>query len=240
MINQNSEWIEEIIRISGSDIIHNIIDVGSNVGDVANLLVQRFPKSNLLCFEPCQRTYCTLNQKLASFDNVTCFPFALGSYAHEAVLHTYSNDLCNTLLPALNEPWHRVLAKESVNVVTLEHVAHLRNIKNIDILKIDVEGYELEVLKGAYNLLSTHRIRFIYAEVGFHKNKRHQYFSDLFDFLTALEYDLCGFYDAYKDGDKLQYTAFSNALFTLRPTKRRCASSMSEYSVGETIAISKY
>lgn len=227
MMNQNSEWIEEIIRISESNTVHNIIDVGSNVGDVACLLVRRFPKSDMLCFEPCQKTYNMLSQKLASFNNITCFPFALGSYAHETVLHTYSNDLCNTLLPALNEPWHKVIAKEPVNVVTLDHVAHLRNLENIDILKIDVEGYELEVLKGAYKLLSTHRIRFIYAEVGFHKNKRHQYFSDLFDFLTALEYDLCGFYDSYKDGDKLQYTTFSNALFTVRPTKRRRASLIS-------------
>ena len=212
-----SDWIEEIIRIVGPDSRCNIIDVGANIGQVALLLLQYFPQASLTCFEPSKRNYERLVENLSYLENVVCLPFALGASAGEAELHIYTNDLCNTLVPTFREPWLEHVGVEAVKVVTLDQFAAEHKISSIDILKIDVEGYELSVLKGALWLLTNHRIRFVYAEVGFHRNRRHQCFSDLIDFMFALDYDLCGFYEVFKDGKKNQYTAFCNALFMTRP-----------------------
>src|SRR5690606_21019208 len=145
--------------------------------------------------------------------------FALGASASEAELHIYKNDLCNTLVPTFREPWLEHDGVEVVKIATLDQFAVEQKINCIDILKIDVEGYELSVLKGALWLLTNHRVRFVYAEIGFHRNRRHQCFSQLFDFMSALDYDLCGFYEVFKDGRKNQYTVFCNALFLIRPRR---------------------
>lgn len=213
----NTDWIEEIIRITGSNSDHYMVDVGANVGEVSRHLLQHFPLSSLLSFEPCKSSYQTLSQNLKGFQKATCLPFALGSSNGIANLHTFTDHLCNTLNPDLNESWLHPTGVETVELLTLDDVARERNIQAINILKIDVEGYELSVLRGAINLLRAHRIRFIYAEVGFHKNRRHQYFGDLIEFMTALEYDLCGFFDAFKDGKKKQYIMYCNALFMFKP-----------------------
>lgn len=212
-----TDWIEEIIRITGSDSEHYMVDVGANVGEVSRHLLHHFPLSSLLSFEPCKSSYQTLSQNLRDFQKATCLPFALGSSNRIANLHTFTDHLCNTLNPSLKESWLHSTGVETVEMLTLDDVARERNIQAINILKIDVEGYELSVLRGAINLLRAHRIRFVYAEVGFHKNRRHQYFGDLMEFMTAHEYDLCGFFDPCKDGKKKQYTVYCNALFTFKP-----------------------
>ena len=63
-------------------------------------------------------------------------------------------------------------------------------------LKIDVEGYELVVLKGAENLLKEKKVLTIIVEVGFiHADIQHTYFTDVNEYLNAIGYFLYGFYD---------------------------------------------
>ena len=58
------------------------------------------------------------------------------------------------------------------------------NINRIDLLKIDTEGFELEVLQGAGKMLDDGSISFIYAEVGFQsQNTRNTGFKELIHFL---------------------------------------------------------
>ena len=212
------EWIEEIVRVIGSKYEPtNLVDVGANIGVVAQQMVHYFPKSHIFCFEPCKTSFCNLAKTFEKLERVSCFPVALSDFIGTAELHKYNNDLCNTLIPGLSEPWLESVESETVEVITLDQFVKDRNLNRIDVLKIDVEGNELSVLRGAMELLSTHRILFIYAEVGFHRNRRHQCFTDLLDFLVSLNYDLCGFYETFKDGKKQQYTVFCNALFMIRP-----------------------
>ena len=99
------------------------------------------------------------------------------------------------------------------------HVAFCaRNaIDGIDILKMDVQGWELELLQGAEGLLRDRRIRFIYSEVGFRRDSSDmQHFCSLNDVLEQRGYWLCGFYQPFRWGADKRYLGFSNALYTLR------------------------
>jgi hypothetical protein len=79
-------------------------------------------------------------------------------------------------------------------------------------LKIDTEGYEIEVLKGGHDFLKKQNIDFIYAEVGFElDDKQHTNWNKLIDFMHSYSYRFAGFFESvYNNKSTLIY---SNALF---------------------------
>lgn len=60
-----------------------------------------------------------------------------------------------------------------VHCTTLDRFCADNGIDAIDVLKIDTEGFELEVLKGAQDVLNRRRIRFIYAELNDMRTQEH-------------------------------------------------------------------
>jgi len=106
---------------------------------------------------------------------------------------------------------------EEVTVDSLESFCARNAIGQIDILKMDVQGWELELLQGAEGLLRDRRIRFIYSEVGFRRDSSDmQHFCALNEVLEEQGYWLCGFYQPFRWGPDKRYLGFSNALYTLR------------------------
>jgi hypothetical protein len=85
-----------------------------------------------------------------------------------------------------------------IYVNTLDNFCKSEEIESIDILKTDTEGYDLEVLKGAENLLNNNAIKFVLAEVGFNKNDiQHTYFHDIYAYLNDKGFKVLGFLDLY-------------------------------------------
>ena len=67
-------------------------------------------------------------------------------------------------------------------------------VANIDLLKIDAEGYELEVLEGAKDALASRRIKAILAECDFDpKDTQHTYFNDLWDYLRSKNFSFLAY-----------------------------------------------
>lgn len=81
-------------------------------------------------------------------------------------------------------------------MVTLEEFCESNGIKFIDSLKIDTEGYDLEVLKGSSELLKKSSIAFIEAEVGMNpKNNLHVDFLVIREYLKSYNYFVFGIYE---------------------------------------------
>jgi hypothetical protein len=79
---------------------------------------------------------------------------------------------------------------------------------------MDVQGHELEVLRGAKSLLDAKRIRFIYSEVTFRRDDvEMQHFGQLNDFLEQHDFFLCGFYEPSRWGPCKRTLGFCNALY---------------------------
>jgi hypothetical protein len=101
-----------------------------------------------------------------------------------------------------------------VKITTLDAIAKNNKLSKIDILKIDVQGYELEVLRGADYYIKNNLINFIYSEIDFDIfNNECQEFGELNNFLVKNNFRLTGFYEFFRWGENKRYIGFCNALF---------------------------
>ena len=151
-----------------------VLDVGANHG-LFSLEAAHFvgPSGRIHAFEPAPATRRLLQDNLAAnglHDLVRVFPHALGSVPGVARLRVHHElSGLNTLAPE-DITWNhaRLAADEVVEVPVgrLDDHAREQGLDAIDFLKIDVEGYELSVLRGARALLEARRVRWIMLEVG--------------------------------------------------------------------------
>jgi hypothetical protein len=89
--------------------------------------------------------------------------------------------------------------KIEVNVKTLDHFSQNQDIGSIDLLKIDTEGMEFKVLKGAESLLISGAIRVIQFEYGYACIDAGYLLKDLYDYLTSYGYLIGKLYPNYID-----------------------------------------
>jgi FkbM family methyltransferase len=129
------------------------VDLGASIGlmsCVAAKLVGQ--KGHVYAFEPSPSTYRTLKFNLAlnGLSNTTAFNIAVGSKNESAWLYkgTGKNPGSNSLIGSSGK---RKGAK--VKITTLDKLVKDHTIETPTLIKIDIEGYELEALKGAENLL---------------------------------------------------------------------------------------
>lgn len=145
-------------KVKGSDIA---FDVGANIGITTTWLARN--SRHVYAFEPepgnllRQAETLGLNQ----VKNVTTVPCAVSDQTGTLSLHIYESYGHHSLSPAHHK---RPVGCLSIQTTTLDIFCQERSITQIDVLKIDVEGFELEVLRGARTLLSEHKIYLIIFE----------------------------------------------------------------------------
>ncbi len=131
------------------------VDVGSNMGCFTLLASQLVgPQGRVLAFEPQTEAFSRLsaNVQLNSLSNVVLNNFALGAAPGEMKLYLPGLDWshCSSLHPS---SWHNEQVFSIVKVVKLDDVLSKPSVKQVKLIKIDVEGGELDVLRGAENVL---------------------------------------------------------------------------------------
>jgi FkbM family methyltransferase len=98
--------------------------------------------------------------------NVELVNFALGSEIADIAMFEYDQPGWNSLLPNAQFAVRFGMEPRQLQVrcTTLDRFCFERGVKQIDVLKIDTEGFDLEVLKGASSMLAQQAIKFIYFE----------------------------------------------------------------------------
>ncbi len=147
--------IEYILRCVAPHTI--FFDVGSNVGLFTIPVAIRLTQGHVFAFEPTQSTFALLRENVRLNrveDKVTLRQVALADYNGTGVLkvnNRWKDDL-NTLGKP-NDWYSDIVSEETVLVTTLDTFVTSAGVGHVDILKVDVEGAELLVLKGALELL---------------------------------------------------------------------------------------
>ncbi len=133
-----------------------VLDIGAHHGFYTILAAKSVgPLGRVIAFEPSPRERERLSRhlKLNWCSRVKVEPLALTCQDGEATLNLVDgrDTGCNSLrFPAISEPTKAVIVK----TMALDHYLAEKNISHVDFIKMDVEGAELEVLKGARALLT--------------------------------------------------------------------------------------
>jgi FkbM family methyltransferase len=157
-----------------------VFDVGANIGQSAEEYLARFPKAQIHSFEPVEATFNTLRDRFSANPQFHAHRLALGAAeGTENMVLEGSSDVFR-IGPANGS------ASETVPVSTLDAFCGQHGFEHIDFLKVDAEGFDLEVLKGAVEMLDRNAIDVIQVEAGM--SPRHDWhvpFEDIKAFLDA-------------------------------------------------------
>jgi FkbM family methyltransferase len=158
-----------------------IFDVGANVGDFTQLMLSTFPGSEIHAFEPSSTSYAVLNNRFANTNKVKAMNVALSNVS--GPINLYGNVPGSTL----SSIFPRDVDFSSIPFEVLETVPSITLDSYIlgsnctpDILKLDVEGAELEVLRGSTSTIR--RIYIVQFEFGGANRDSKTYFKDFWDF----------------------------------------------------------
>jgi FkbM family methyltransferase len=146
------------------------VDVGANVGLYSVPASKKVQGGKVFAFEPTPWTYQVLleNIRLNNLKNVCAERFAVGDAEGEAVLKL--NVAGKEGLNTIGRPAHEfsdIQGSERVPITRLDDFVDRYSIQRVDVLKIDVEGAELLVLRGAQRLLRRPDAPLIVYESGF-------------------------------------------------------------------------
>lgn len=142
---------EKFFSPSNGDVV---LDIGANSGLYSLSIARKVgTEGKLYAVEPYSRTYELLRQNIAmnSHENIVTIRVALGSSRGDGELNVYGNSGCNSFY--LNTNGGNLRKTERVKVSTLDSIVDEYSIKKLNMIKLDVEGHELEVLKGGKNSL---------------------------------------------------------------------------------------
>lgn len=132
------------------------VDVGANQGEFTLFASKRVPNGTVIAFEPMSLFYDRLvtNVALNKLDNVRCLRVGLSDTSGEVPIYfNEDNALNHEGLASLFPLGEREGGKEVITLTTLDAVVNTHGIDRVDFIKIDVEGSELPVLKGAESAL---------------------------------------------------------------------------------------
>jgi FkbM family methyltransferase len=181
-----------------------VVDVGANRGQFALFCRGEFPQATIISFEPLPHAAKKFHQVFRDDSNVTLHEMALGAAAGEAVMRVTNDDDASSLLPVSTAQGKlfgtREVSQQTVPVRRLDKELPLEQIVKPALLKIDVQGFELEVLRGATNLLPAFEA--VYVEASFRELYVGQALvNEVIDLLNSVGFRLAGVYNQTVDHD---------------------------------------
>jgi FkbM family methyltransferase len=129
-----------------------------------------FPQAQIFSFEPLQKPAATYLKTFSGDSRTRLINKAIAAESGSADMHVSRWDVSSSLLPLAqaqhdNFPFTEVSRQETVSLAPLSACVDREAIAGTSLLKLDVQGYELTVLKGCADLLD--RFRYVYVEASF-------------------------------------------------------------------------
>ena len=188
-----------------------IWDVGAHRGETTLYFANEFPQATIRSFEPVSTNYNLLAQNCKKRENLHANNFAIGKENTHTKIYLQGASVIHSLRDDLNKPSAEDSKSEDIEIKSIDYVINKFKSTSIDLLKVDVEGYEINVLEGACKSLAEKKINFIYLETGL--DDRFNSIETLFDFLKPFGYLPYAFYEQTPHWTGKQNLWYWNTLF---------------------------
>jgi FkbM family methyltransferase len=193
-----------------------IFDCGANIGFVSYQFYKRFTASMLYSFEPNPDVYQQLVKNL-NLEERRIRKYNLGIGIEPGILEFFKNNNTGTSSFLKPNDFHmahmsRRYEKIDVPVVSIDSFCNEHHIHRIAILKLDIEGYELQALKGSARLLGEGLIDFVFAEVNMVPSYEGQpLIEDVIAYLRSVNFIPYNIYGSYET--PMRESVITNILF---------------------------
>lgn len=193
-----------------------IFDIGANKGLKIKEFINHFPFSDIYAFEPYQPLYNELKNQFGDNANIHLFNIGISNEKAQKLFNVNKGvDTSSFLLSGksgLNSDLQvKTLNQLSLPLDTLDSITHEQRINKINILKMDIQGSELNALKGANRLLAERKIDIIFTESYFIQQYIDQpLFYDIASYLLQFNYVLQDIYNPIYGKGKI---AWCDAIF---------------------------
>ncbi len=183
--------------------IASVLDVGANEGQFASEIIRIFPDAQVYCFEPLREAYERLVSRFGKSQNFTFFNVAVGDITGEMPIHKNEFSPASSLLGM--QPMHVTAfpytKHETVDSARVERLDNLLKSLQIEppvLLKVDVQGYEARVLRGANKTVANASV--ILVECNFQEMYEGQSkFEEIYEYLIQRDFVFKGCFDTLKD-----------------------------------------
>jgi FkbM family methyltransferase len=169
-----SRWVCQEILVGRTypcfpfaDDVRVVIDAGANCGATSVHFARHYPDATVHAFEPASEPRAILERNAKPYPNIVVHGFGLG--AADATVPLYKGD-GDTILGSVHRRSVNVDESEQVELRHTGAWAAASGIDRIDVLKVDVEGCEVEVLQSVTSLLPT--VKVLYVEYDSRRARR--------------------------------------------------------------------
>jgi FkbM family methyltransferase len=164
-----------------------IYDVGGNLGDFSNAVLLQNPEASIYVFEPARECVEHLRNCFVAQENITIMDIGISGREGKASFLTGHKFSGSSRIDSGKEDFQFVDRYE-VEINTIDNIHKNADHDLIDILKIDVEGGEFDVIKGAIQTLRTKKINNLLFEFGGGNGRPKYFFYEIYDFLKNIGY----------------------------------------------------
>lgn len=143
-------------------------DVGANRGFYAEALTKYFPQAMIFAFEPNADAYALMKGRL-SLSNVQMFRMGFDTERSKKTIYAYTDEPASSHSSVFKEVFTVLHPKTEIRgtefeCTTIDDFCAEHGIDFIDFMKIDTEGSEYNILRGAQKMLTSNKIRFVQFE----------------------------------------------------------------------------
>jgi len=188
-----------------------VFDVGANVGEWAQDVLDESPDSQIFAFELVAPVWQILNDRFNGNTRVECINIGLSDLSRDMKITYFPKSNTGSSLEPL--PWKTESELLPARVIQGDEFCEDRNIDRIDLLKIDTEGHDLLVLKGFRKKLERGKINMIQFEYGYTCIPSRCFLKDFYELLNGYDYKIG---KLYADGVVFKdYDIFSDESFRM-------------------------
>ena len=195
----------DLMRFMNPKLNLTIFDVGANKGDESRRYLKMFPQSKIHAFEPGKACYKDLNRLTLQENRFSFYNIGLGDNDGYCKFNESMYTTISSCLP-LEKDNDNVTVTEKITIRSLDSFCSEKQIGHIDLIKIDVQGYDLRVLEGSSKMLNRGQIKCVLVELPLKSYYKEQAnFEEIFIFLKKNNYLMYGLYNLWHDDKKIDH-----------------------------------